>query len=75
MNREQKQDDNIKSLFEFKGSTEQSLAGLWSVIKEIKDNHLYHINKKINALLFTVLGSVFVAVIIGLIAAVKYLVK
>ena len=57
-------------LCEFKGSTESDLKTLFSMVKDIKDNHLKHINSKINALLFTVLGSVFITV---LVAAVKWL--
>ena len=33
-------------------------------LKDIKDNDIMHINKKLNALLFTVLGSVFIVIII-----------
>ena len=40
------------------------------VLNDIKDNHLKHINLKINTLLFSVLGSIFLVV---LVAGVKFL--
>lgn len=59
-----KQEDKIQKLCEFKGSTESDITTLFNMVKDIKDNDLRHINTKINALLFTVLGSVFVTVVV-----------
>lgn len=65
-----KQEDKIQTLCEFEGATKSNITTLFNMVKDIKDNDLRHITTKINALLFTVLGSVFIAIIV---AAVKFL--
>ena len=65
-----KQEEKIQKLCEFKGATESDIKTLFHLVTDIKENELKHINTKINALLFTVLGSVFVTIIVF---AVKFL--
>jgi len=53
----------IDNLIEFKGEMKVNVEFIKEAIEDIKNNHLKHINNKINALLFTVLGSVFIMII------------
>ena len=59
-------------LIEFKGLVGGAMEFIKKELYEIKNNHLYHLNKKLNGLLFVVLASVFSAILIGLI---KFLFK
>lgn len=58
-----RQEDKIQKLCEFKGATEAQVKTLFTMVQDIRDNHLKHINTKINALLFTVLAGVFIAIL------------
>jgi len=53
----------VNYLMEFKGEMKANVEFIKEAIEDIKNNHLKHINSKINALLFTVLGSVFIMII------------
>jgi len=64
-------EDKTNKLCIFQGSTESDIKTLFNIMEDIRDNHLRHLNNKLNVLLFTVLGSVFVFVII---AGVKWLI-
>ena len=63
---------DAKTLTEFKGSTESDIKTIFITLNDIKDNHLVHLNQKLNWLLFSVLGSVFVVV---LVSAIKWFLK
>lgn len=63
-----KLEENTNEVLEFKGSTLSSLKSIFKSLDEIKNNHLHHVNIKLNALLFTVLGSVFVAVVVAVVS-------
>ena len=62
-----KLEDKTNKMCEFKGGVESDIKTIFNLIEDIKNNHLRHLNRKINALLFTVLGSVFATILIGLI--------
>ena len=66
------QNNKITSLCKFQGSTESDIKTIFKTLSDIKNNDLRHVNTKLNALLFTVLGSVFVAIIV---IAIKLLTK
>jgi len=51
-----------KDLYTFMGETKQAIIDLKASVVEIKDNHLHHVNMKLNGLFFTVIGSVIIAV-------------
>ena len=53
------------------GANKISIDSVKNEVSSLKKNDLKHINIKINALLFTVLGSVFIAVIIIAIRALQ----
>lgn len=54
-----------KEIYEFMGATKTAIEGIHESIDSIKNNHLKHIDAKMNGLLFTVLASVIIAVIVG----------
>ena len=64
MTHECKKEDAILKLTKFQGRTESDIDTIKLDLHEIKENHLKHLNDKLTGLLFTVLGSVFIAVII-----------
>lgn len=66
-----KQEKTIKDLVEFKGSTESSLKTIFNLIEDIKNNDLKHLNMKLNALLFTVIATIFAGIIKILLEAVR----
>lgn len=45
------------------GIRKMEIEGVEKTVVDIRDNHLKHVNLKLNALLFTVLGSVFATVL------------
>lgn len=62
LSRLEKQTDD---LIEFKGKVDANIEIIKSEISDIKNNHLYHLNRKINTLLFVVLSSVFITIIVA----------
>lgn len=56
-------EQDAKKLYTFMGKTTEAIKGLRDDIKEIKENHLVHLNGKIDGLLFTVLGSIAVGTV------------
>lgn len=63
-------EEKANKLCKFQGSTESDIKTIFNILDDIRVNHLRHLNQKINALLFTVLGSVFIAI---LVAAFRYI--
>ena len=56
-------EDQVSELLEFRGEMKANVKFIREAIEEIKNNHLKHINNKINTLLFTVLAGVFLALL------------
>jgi len=50
-------------IYEFIGATNEALAHINKDIKEIKENHLVHLNAKMDKIICTVAGSIIVGVL------------
>ncbi|RKY38607.1 MAG: hypothetical protein DRP75_04185 [Candidatus Omnitrophota bacterium] len=57
------QDKTIKELVRMSGEVEANIKILFKTIKEIKENDLRHLNAKIDAMLFSVLAMLIIAIL------------
>lgn len=72
--------DNVSAIFEKLdslpcGANTEKIDNNTTTITTIIDNHLKHIDQKINGLLFTVLGACLIGVIVGAVRLIYTFVK
>ena len=53
----------LETWYKFMGSTTQSLADIKDEVHEIKSNHLVHLNKKVDSMVYTILGSIVLGIL------------